>query len=268
MSHILKKATLVVVAIGMAFAGYFIATPSASALTALADVDAGDLIRGETFSAVYYMGEDGMRYVFPNQKTYDTWYDNFDDVKFISDSDLATIQIGGNVTYRPGILMVKITSDPTVYAVGGNGTLHAIDSEATASGLYGSNWNQQIHDIPDSFFTNYTIGSELSDASDFDKDVETAAATDIDTDKALVAPAEINITSSGFSPVDVTIDAGQGVRFTNTDSEKHNATADDLSWGTGTMHGGDTWIVTFDEEGTYTFYDGYDSANTGAVFVE
>src|SRR5690349_3043752 len=66
-------------------------------------VNSGDLVRGQTYSAVYYIGADGLRYVFPNQKTYDTWYSNFNTVKFISDADLAKIQIGGNVTYKPGV---------------------------------------------------------------------------------------------------------------------------------------------------------------------
>lgn len=268
MSQTLKKISLGFIAVGMAFAGYFAAAPSASALTSIADLSAGDLIRGETFSAVYYMGEDGMRYVFPNQKTYDTWYDDFDSVRFISDSDLATIQIGGNVTYRPGVLMVKIISDPTVYTVSEGGVLRAIDSESTATDLYGSAWNTMIHDIPDGFFSNYTLGEELTSSSDYDAAAATAGTTSIDDDKALQAPAEISITDSGFSPIDVTINAGQGVRFTNDGNDKHNATGDDLSWGTGTMHSGDVWIVTFEEEGTFTFYDGYDSSNTGAIFVE
>ncbi len=268
MSHVLKKVSLGVFAIAMAFAGYFAAVPSASALSSISEISAGDLIRGETFSAVYYMGEDGMRYVFPNQKTYDTWYSNFDDVKFISDVDLATIQIGGNVTYRPGVMMIKITSDPNVYAVSAGGVLRHVDGEAVASGLYGSSWNTMIHDIPDGFFTNYSIGDPIRLAGEFNKDAQTAAATTIDADKGLLAPAEINVSDSGFSPVDVEISAGQGVRFTNTGSEKHNATADNLQWGTGTLSPGSVWIVTFKEEGIFTFYDGYDSSNTGAVFVD
>jgi plastocyanin len=268
MSHVLKKVSLGMFAIAMAFAGYFAAAPSVSALTSIGEISAGDLIRGETFSAVYYMGEDGMRYVFPNQKTYDTWYSDFDDVRFISDTDLATIQIGGNVTYRPGVMMIKITSDPNVYAVSERGTLRHVDGEDVATALYGSSWNTMIHDIPDGFFTNYSIGEAISDASDYDAHLETSLATTIDADKGLLPPAEIDVSGSGFSPIDVTISAGQGVRFTNTGSEKHNATGDDLTWGTGTLSAGSVWIVTFEEEGVYTFYDGYDSSNTGAVFVD
>ena len=100
------------------------ATPSASAATIpVSQVNAGDLVRGQSFPAVYYVGRDGFRYVFPNDKAYFTWYSNFDNVKWLSDPDLGTLQIGGNVTYRPGAKMIKINSDPKVYAVGENGSL-------------------------------------------------------------------------------------------------------------------------------------------------
>ena len=106
-----KQLIIAFLALSIAFVGVMVAH-EAQALTDIDDVGSDSLIRGETFSAVYYMGADGFRYVFPNSNTYFTWYDDFDAVKMISDSDLATIQIGGNVTYRPGSSMIKIQSDP------------------------------------------------------------------------------------------------------------------------------------------------------------
>jgi hypothetical protein len=97
-----------------------LAVPQTQALTV---VNSGDLIRGESFSAVYYVGLDGFRYVFPNDKAYFTWYSDFDDVKVITDAELSDIQIGGNVTYKPGVRMVKINTDPKTYAVDAGGTL-------------------------------------------------------------------------------------------------------------------------------------------------
>lgn len=67
--------------------------------------------------AVYYLGADGKRYVFPNQKTYMTWYSNFSTVKVVSSTEMSSYPIGGNATYRPGTKMIKITTDPKVYAV-------------------------------------------------------------------------------------------------------------------------------------------------------
>ncbi len=131
---------------------------SAAAAPSAAAVAEGDLVKA-SLAAVYYIGDNGKRYVFPNEKTYRTWWSGFSSVKTISDAELAALAIGGNATYRPGAKLVKITTDPKVYVVGANGSLYAIDSEATAVELYGSNWNTLIDDVPDAFFTNYTVAS-------------------------------------------------------------------------------------------------------------
>ena len=240
---------------------------NASRVQAASTVSSGDLIRGTSFSAVYYMGADGFRYVFPNDKTYFTWYSNFDTVKFLSDSDLSKIQMGGNITYKPGSKMIKINSDPEVYFVANGGVIRPIADEATAKLMYGTSWNTRIDDVPDGFFSNYTrsvssIGQEEAEI------VNSTFSATINADKSLIAPAEIDITSNGYSPIDVTIAVGQTVRFINTDSGKHTATADDLSWGTGTMEANGTFTRRFTEAGTYTFFDSYDSGSTGAIYVE
>jgi len=263
----IKQSLIGLLAIATVFAG-IVGAQHAQALTDLDDVSSGSLIRGETFSAVYYMGADGFRYVFPNSNTYFTWYDDFDDVVWISDSDLATIQIGGNVTYKPGVYMLKIQSSPTTYVVDEGGVLRAVDSEETATALYGSAWNTMIHDVPDSFFSNYSIGDELTSADDFDPATAEASVDSINDNKGLEAPEEIDITSSGYDPIDIEIEAGQVVRFTNNDDEKHSVTADDLSWGSGTMQPGGEYVHRFKEAGTYTFFDSYDSSNTGAIYVD
>jgi hypothetical protein len=126
----------------------------------------GDLIKGETLSTVYYYGSDGLRYSFPTEKTYFSWYTDFDDVVEISDEELADISPGGNIVYRPGSRWIKIQSDEKVYAVSTDGTLHWVESEEVAEGLAGSNWNQFIDDVPDVYFANYTVGESLTDASE------------------------------------------------------------------------------------------------------
>ncbi len=151
-------------------------------------VNSGDLIKSPAASAVYYFAEDGKRYVFPNEKTYFTWYSSFSNVKTISTGDLAAIQIGGNVTYRPGTRMIKIQSDPKVYTVAPGGILRPIASESVAAGLYGSTWNRQIDDLSDAFFINYKVGSSVNAASNFDMMTMMGASPSINTDKMLVAP--------------------------------------------------------------------------------
>lgn len=230
-------------------------------------VSSGDLIRGTSFSAVYYMGADGFRYVFPNDKTYFTWYTNFDTVKFLSDADLAKIQMGGNVTYKPGSKMIKINSDPKTYAVSAGGTLRHVTTEDIAIALFGSTWNKQIDDVPDGFFSNYTVGNEITNSTNYSATAEKTQATDINTDKSLKAPQIITIWNTGYSPVTVSIKAGRTVTFVNGDIVKHTATADDLSWGTGTMEAGGTFTHRFATAGTFTFFDSYDSSNTGTITV-
>ncbi len=129
-----------------------------SAAASEAAVAPGELVKA-SLAALYYVGNDGKRYVFPNEKTYKTWWSDFSTVKTITDSELAAVAIGGNVTYRPGAQLVKITTDPKVYMVGANAQLHSIADEATALALFGSNWATKIQDVPDAFFTNYTVAS-------------------------------------------------------------------------------------------------------------
>lgn len=237
----------------------------AEATVSLDELEAGDLIRGESLAAVYYFGKDGFRYVFPNDKTYFTWYSNFDDVKWLKDNDLGKIQIGGNVTYKPGIKMVKINSDPKTYAVGQNGTLHWVTSEEVAIALYGSSWNTMIDDVPDAFFSNYNVGGEIEVAGDFVPSEETASVDDINDDKSLKSPYIITITSSGYSDTTLDIEAGRAVKFLNKDIQKHTATSEDLTWGSGTIEAGGSFIRYFKTEGEFPFFCSYHESETGTI---
>lgn len=123
---------------------------------------AGALIRTPLTSTVYYCGADGKRYVFPNAQTYATWYSNFSAVETITPEEMSKIQLGGNVTYRPGVKLVKIQTDPRVYAVDRGGTLRLMITPAIAAKYYGANWTKNVADIPDAFFTNYKIGNSVN----------------------------------------------------------------------------------------------------------
>ncbi len=268
MKKILAAAGAVVVAFG-AYAAPIATHAASPALVPLSRIQPGDLIRGQTFSAVYYYGVDGFRYVFPNDKTYFTWYADFSTVKFISDTDLQTIQIGGNVTYKPGVRMIKINSDPKTYAVDAGGTLRWVASEQAATALYGSDWNKMIDDVPDAFFPNYKQGgADIEQASDFDKANAEAEATDIGRDKDLKAPVAVSATDAGFSPATVTVTVKTPVKFTNNGTANHAATGDDLSWGTGTMKPGQSFEHYFKKAGTYTYSDTLYPNLKGTIVVQ
>lgn len=144
-----------------------------------------NLVKSTTLPAVYYKGNNGKRYVFSDQNVFYSWFDNFSGITTISPSQMAEMTIGGNVTYRPGTTLVKITSDPKVYAVDAQGTLRWISSESVAKSLYGLDWAKKVKDIPDYLFTNYTIGSPINSSNDFNPTNVTNAATSINTDKKL-----------------------------------------------------------------------------------
>jgi len=125
--------------------------------------ESGSLIKGSG-TAVYFCGKDGKRYVFVNQKVFLSWYKDFSSVKVVTDAVLAQIRLGGNINYKPGVKMVKIQTDPKVYAVARGGLLRWVSTEAVALKLYGADWNKKIDDVPDSFFFSYKMGPPVTDA--------------------------------------------------------------------------------------------------------
>jgi hypothetical protein len=154
-----------------------------------AAVTDGSLIKASG-PAVYYVGADELRYVFPNDRIFFSWYSGFGGVVTVSDSELAAFRIGGNVTYRPGTRLVKIQSDPKVYAVAKGGVLRWMKTEAAASAIFGSGWNKLVDDLSDSFFVNYTVGADISSSDDYDAAAEQGSALNIDSDKSLSAPGQ------------------------------------------------------------------------------
>jgi len=160
----------------------------------VAAVASGDLIKlacaagagvNDSCKAVYYLGADSKRYVFPDEKTFKTWYADFSGVQTVSSTEMSSYAIGGNVTYKPGVKLIKITTDPKVYAVSANGTLRWVTTEAIAIDLYGANWASMVQDVADSYFVNYTLGTDIAAAADYDKAAVTAAAESINVDKGL-----------------------------------------------------------------------------------
>lgn len=185
----------------------------------------GDLIKA-SLPAVYYYGADNQRYVFPDQKTYMTWYDDFSGVVTISDEELAAIPIGGNVTAKPGAKMVKITTDPKVYAVDPNGTLRWVETAEIAECLYGENWASMINDVPDPFFTNYTSGDPISDCADYDP-AGFPSDWSINDDKGLEDgfSGNLSVTLASDTPNSTTVPANGTAAAANVVMTKVNFTA-------------------------------------------
>ncbi len=150
-------------------------------------VAAGSLIKTSDSSTIYYLGEDGKLYTFPNDKTYFSWFEGFDDIQVVSAETFGSYPLGGNVYYKPGSLLVKTPTSLKVYAVGIGGELRWIESEELAKEFYGENWNLLVDDIPDGFFTNYFFGEPVDSSDDYDPEVEEEQAPTISHARKLKA---------------------------------------------------------------------------------
>jgi photosystem II stability/assembly factor-like uncharacterized protein len=154
-----------------------------------ATIPDGSLIRGSQ-PAVYYITNDGKRLAFPNAATYFTWYPDFSTVKFVSDSELSSFPLAGNVTYRPGTRLLKLSSATTVYAVAHGGVLRPIMNQGAVRFEYGNNWSNLVDDLPDAFYTNYKLGDPIYAELDYLPSTALASSTTISSDRvAAVASA-------------------------------------------------------------------------------
>jgi uncharacterized protein YkwD len=75
------------------------------------------------------------------------------------------------------------------------GILRWITSEDLAASYYGVNWNQEVRDVSDALFVNYTIGDPIDSLDDYRPSLAAAAADTINADKSLPigpSPREAN----------------------------------------------------------------------------
>lgn len=133
--------------------------------------------------AIYYYGTDGKRHAFPNEKIYKTWYADFSSVVIVSEATLATIFLGPNVRYRPGVRLVKLASIPDVYAVERGGGLLPMASEAIAAALYGSGWAGTVDDINEAFFGDYLVRPPITDPAGYSPSAARDGTTTIDQEQ-------------------------------------------------------------------------------------
>jgi hypothetical protein len=125
---------------------------------------AGTLLAQEGVSgaSVYIVGTDGDKYVFPDQFTYFTWYENWDGVVKVAVSELDMYANGGAVTYRPGTKLVTTMDTANVYGLEPGGAIRLLPDAATAEALYGADWATYMTDVaPGTFAQFYTAGDDL-----------------------------------------------------------------------------------------------------------
>jgi hypothetical protein len=198
-------------------AGVSAAAPAAGSLVKLA-CGSGDSPT-DPCRAVYYYGSDGKRHAFPNDKVFFSWYADFSSVKTVTPAEMAALPLGKNVTYRPGIRLVKFTTDPKTYAIGLGGELRWVTSEAAAVALYGSAWAKGVHDISDAAYLDYRFGADIASAAAFSPSSESALARTFD-DELPVTKRSVTVTTAGGSfAVDVVKLRKDGIVMHTTTAE-------------------------------------------------
>lgn len=145
-------------------------------------VEPGMLVKGSG-SQIYYIANDGNRYVFPTTQFLTSWYlDPSRDVRFgrddyacgqvtqIPDELLASIRINGNVPMRPGVVTVAIITDPASYVVDHGNVLRRI-ADPTVTYYLAEPWLRG-RDIMmmDGFFVTFCVGETIINAELFDGD--------------------------------------------------------------------------------------------------
>ena len=173
--NLIKKAFLIsmVAVIGLMGVAF---TPVAAENVA----SAGDLIKTEGYTAVYYLDADGFKHPFPSEREFMSWYEDFGDVVTVAQDEMTSYTLGASVTVRPGAKLlqyVEISSDgsqfltantPEVYGVAVDGLLHKLDSAEAAVALYGANWESMIFAVPTYLAGGYSAtGAALTAASTY-----------------------------------------------------------------------------------------------------
>ncbi len=120
-------------------------------------------------STVVYLVSEGQIWSVPDETVYFTWFDSWDDTAEVSP---ATIQVylekyenKGELKMAPGT-RVKAVSAKEVYVVGSDYKLHWITSETVADEIYGSDWNQNIVTVKDTYLWKYAKGSQVTSGDD------------------------------------------------------------------------------------------------------
>lgn len=126
-----------------------------------ASLDCEAIARTTVTPTVFCLLPNSTRLAFPNADTLLSWYPDFKQVFSFQPAALTPYRLARNVTFKPGTL-VKVTTNPKVFVVVDTfGTLRWVPTETKAIQLWGPAWAGLVHDVPDEFFTNYTIGQPL-----------------------------------------------------------------------------------------------------------
>jgi hypothetical protein len=131
----------------------------------------GDYIKGESWSTVYFIDENSVRRPFLDSQTFFTYADDFSSVVTVADAVLAEYTVGTPMLPKEGIVLVKVQSLNSVYALVGDNTLRWVTTEAVATALYGTNWADYVIDVPATAWGHFEIGENIVASTDITVDL-------------------------------------------------------------------------------------------------
>jgi len=135
-------------------------TPEEPVVEAI-DYTIGRWVKLADATAVYFLDNKNTRHAYPTQSVWESYFGkDFSTVETIGATEMAGYALGNNVPFKPGILM-KIPSVPKVYKIEANGVIRWITTENLAKELFGISWASLVKDLPESFFTDYTVGADI-----------------------------------------------------------------------------------------------------------
>jgi subtilisin family serine protease len=143
---------------------------------AVSTVYTGWFVRSPSFDTIYYLDEDLHRHPFWDAQTYFTWADTWDDTVWVTDATLSTLQLDAPLVPKAGVVLVKIQSDPSVYAVE-NGSdpwspiLRKIVSEQVAADMYFGAWADFVLDVEPTLFGRYQRGADIETPESVDTSI-------------------------------------------------------------------------------------------------
>lgn len=146
---------------------------------------AGHVLVGPKVPTRFYLARNGKRYVFPDEtKTYDTWKSVLPPIDKVTEDELESYPLGGNVWYRPGTRLIQIQSDSRIYAVAHGGFVRALN-EGTAQQIFGKDWKSLLDTLQDYYFANYNMGEPILSPQQYSVQAELGGSQTIEADKGI-----------------------------------------------------------------------------------
>jgi hypothetical protein len=152
---------------------------------------ATNLIKTVDDPAVYVIDDNGNKRLFVNSPTFWSHYSgSWSDIKHngnsivvrtISQEDFDNINIGANISVKPGVNLIRFQNSPRVYIVFGDNNLKYI-TNTEAINLFGSSWQDRLVTIQNGFENDYTRNNDGFIDSDNDGIVDDAEVDIYNTD--------------------------------------------------------------------------------------